>query len=289
MKPHLTIPFEGWILMRLATDPDPTDEPRGVSGYSFAFGNEPDLDRLISFQTPSHFTPRSHTFPIGVTVHNPILRIGNTEEQVEELNGALVNLIGPARLENRNWTLTPAGFEPIIPFDLLIQGQGLTLRRSAPLDPNEPELPVWRTPERLLLEYGAVGVLYEPATIGEATGIWDSHQIVLDRISALKEDRLHTPSDTPEAVILDARLKQLAIGAADASDRRLSARYYVERFNFPMLGKVDIQGNPGSILNGWSPNSQAAWSIGFWIGAWDPDALSAYIKGALDIPLIENH
>ena len=30
--PKLIIQFGGWILMRLATDPDPTDEPRGVSG-----------------------------------------------------------------------------------------------------------------------------------------------------------------------------------------------------------------------------------------------------------------
>ena len=26
------------------------------------------------------------------------------------------------------------------------------------------------------------------------------------------------------------------------------------------------------------------WQIGFWIGAWDPDALSAYVLGALEIP-----
>ena len=35
--------FTGWFQCRLATDPDPTDEPRGVSGYVRAVAGEPDL------------------------------------------------------------------------------------------------------------------------------------------------------------------------------------------------------------------------------------------------------
>ena len=39
----LVLTFQGWCLILVATDPDPSDEPRGVSGYTFAFGAEPDL------------------------------------------------------------------------------------------------------------------------------------------------------------------------------------------------------------------------------------------------------
>ena len=39
--------FTGWVQVRLATNPDPTDEPRGVSGYTFALPGEPDLDRVL--------------------------------------------------------------------------------------------------------------------------------------------------------------------------------------------------------------------------------------------------
>ena len=44
----LVIEFNGWFQCRLATDPDPYDEPRGVSGYVHAYAGEPDLDRLKS-------------------------------------------------------------------------------------------------------------------------------------------------------------------------------------------------------------------------------------------------
>ena len=46
----LTLNFEGWFQMRMATDPDPTDEKRGVSGYTFALAGEPDLDAKVHMQ-----------------------------------------------------------------------------------------------------------------------------------------------------------------------------------------------------------------------------------------------
>src|SRR5688500_5259039 len=35
--------FRGWFQARLPTDPDPFDEPRGISGYAWALPGEPDL------------------------------------------------------------------------------------------------------------------------------------------------------------------------------------------------------------------------------------------------------
>lgn len=294
--PKLIIQFGGWILMRLATDPDPTDEPRGVSGYTFAFGDEPDLDRLISFQVPPHFKPRSHTFPIGVTVLSAVKQVDKTRTSLPALEGAPVDLLGKPRLENRNWTLTPAGFEPIVPFDLLIKGKGITLQRSAPLTPDDPDKPVWQISESILQAYGAVGVLYEPATIGEATKIWDSLQVAVDRYNALQKDldelqkkKERTPADEVAETIIRARMAQLKIGIDDPTDRRIGARYYVERFNFGMLGAGKITGDEektllGKIAYNTQEPKKTPWEIGFWIGAWDPDALSAYVLGALEIP-----
>ena len=39
--------FQGCFQCRLATDPDPTDEKRGISGPTFAAPGEADLDRVI--------------------------------------------------------------------------------------------------------------------------------------------------------------------------------------------------------------------------------------------------
>ena len=43
----IEVRYSGWFQCRLATDPDPYDEPRGVSGYLHAYVGEPDLDRRI--------------------------------------------------------------------------------------------------------------------------------------------------------------------------------------------------------------------------------------------------
>ena len=47
---ELKIHFEGYWQCRQATDPDPTDDPRGVSGYTYAFGDESNLDLIIRLQ-----------------------------------------------------------------------------------------------------------------------------------------------------------------------------------------------------------------------------------------------
>src|SRR5690606_38212191 len=68
---RLRLECGGWCLRRIPPDPAPTDEPRGVSGYTYAFGDEPDLDRIIRFQvTPEDAGRyiRSHSPEIGVFV-----------------------------------------------------------------------------------------------------------------------------------------------------------------------------------------------------------------------------
>ena len=46
------INFAGFFQIRLPTDPDPTDEKRGVSGYTFALAGEPDFDRILRLHDP---------------------------------------------------------------------------------------------------------------------------------------------------------------------------------------------------------------------------------------------
>jgi hypothetical protein len=292
-NPILVIEFGGWILIRLATDPDPPDEPRGISGYSFAFGNEPDLDRVLRFTVPKDqkaFFPRSHAPRIGVTVSKAIRIDGEKTATLAALEGAVVNLLDEPKLENRNWTLTPAGFEPIVPFKLEIKkARGIRLFRSAPLDPDAPDKPLWEMPASTLQAQGAVGLAYEPVTVGNATGIWDSLRAAEDRLQKLTKDLQSGKPTAAQKVILKARIKELEIGIANAkSDRRINARYAVERFNFAMKGKdAAVKGDKktlGGVIDTTTP-----WQIGFWIGGWDPDALSAYISGALKIPYAADH
>ena len=137
----LILGFEGWIVLRLATDPDPSDEPRGVSGYTFAFAGEPDLDRVLYLQPPAYWTPRSGSPALGVTVHSAVRTDGSACHPA--LVGAAVDLLDGPVLENRQWTIALPGYEPIVPFHLQVSCPALTIRRDIPLDPNHPDLPVW--------------------------------------------------------------------------------------------------------------------------------------------------
>src|SRR5262249_42703411 len=84
------------------------------------------------------------------------------------------------------------------------------------------------------------------------------------------------------AVVLQARIKELKYAIAKPSDRRIAARYAVERFNFGMRGNAEVKGEKSAL--GGMIDTDTPWQIGFWIGGWDPDALSAYVLGALTIP-----
>lgn len=288
---RLILQFEGWCQLRQPTDPDPTDEPRGASGYTFAFGDEPDLDRIVRLQPSTEVPPRSHGWPIGVTVREAMRVAGPKRSPITALVGAKVSLLGDPKLENRNWTLTPAGFEPIVPFDLEVRAPTLRIRRLAPLDVADPGRPLWEQPPPVLQAQGANGVEFEPETIGKATGIWDSRAVVAERLALLRKDldvaSRRVPPDEAELAILTGRIAELEIGLASPDDRRVAARYYVERFGFDMRGEVAVDGDERKILGGTLVRGSAeaeAWGVRFWLGAWDPDLLSAYFVGALDAP-----
>ena len=96
---RLVISCAGWALLRLPTDPDPSDEPRGVSGYTFAFAGEPDLDRILYLQPPANFAPRSQSPPLGVRVTSAVRTDG---EQVPVLASAAVNLSSHCSRDSRD-------------------------------------------------------------------------------------------------------------------------------------------------------------------------------------------
>jgi hypothetical protein len=278
----LILQFHGYALIRLPTDPDPPDEPRGVSGYTFAFAGEPDLDRVLYLQPPAAIPLRSYSPPVGVTVFAANKVIGDSLQPVPALLGATVDLLGKPRFENRNWTLTLPGFEPIYPFDLRISGRSVTIERTAPFDPAHPDRPIWEVKEADLLSHGARGMEYEPETVGRATGIWDSHGVAAQRLAQLQAD-LQKETDPVRQSNLRGRIAELEVGVGNPKDRRTFARYFVERFAFPMQGAAPtIVGSPDRLLGALDPSHP--WLVSYWLGGWDPDTLTAFFEGSLQIP-----
>jgi hypothetical protein len=289
MGAQLVLQFTGWCLMRIPTDPDPTDEPRGASGYTFAFAGEPDLDRFIYLQPPSPkaVPPRLFAPEVGVTVGSARRYDPNgTSTDVPALVGAQVNLLDNPVLENRNWTLTLPGFEPIVPFRLQVASKGIRIHRDAPIDPDHPNLPVWKIPLAKIVAQGAAGMAWEPGTVGRATGIWDALAFVTRRRDAVKKKLEELEKDHGDPVLivnLRGRLAELDFAVKNPGDRRVLAKSFVERFSFPMLGKhAALDGSDADFGGKLDPN--APWSVAFWIGAWDPDALCAFMEGSLSIP-----
>ena len=149
--------FSGWFQCRLATDPDPYDETRGVTGYVHAYVGEPDLDRIVCFQPPAFARPLGPRLGVAVDrVHRDGLPVSD-----HPLLGARVDLLGSPKFEGRNGVVADDGLEPVYPFELEIARDDFRLVRSiAPTDPDYP-----------YPEYFAGGVEGAPDEIREATGI----------------------------------------------------------------------------------------------------------------------
>lgn len=302
----LVVEFAGYGLMRIATDPDPTDETRGVSGYTFAFGAEPDLDRVIRLQPEAKYI-RSHApDPMGVFVTGASRRFaepGKADQNLPLLVGAKMDWEDGPKLENRNLILTVAGLEPIVPFNLRIWNDEIDIYRTVPIDPGDPTQRVYKASSANLARMAAYGMYPEPDTVRRATGLWDPYKRLLERIALLEKDKKalealpKSQANEDLLAVIDGRLAQLAIGRDDPSNRRVANSVMVERFGFGMDGgKCAISGQQDKVLGGkldaapYGPAgpdgnpTPSGWQISFWIGAWDADLLCAFFQGTLKAP-----
>ena len=104
MTDALSISFAGWFQCRLASDPDPTDEPRGVSGCTFATVDEPDFDRIIRFHDPVAIRSLAPTVGVAVTS----VAVDGITAADHPLVGAPVDLIGDAVFVEMNGVVPSA-------------------------------------------------------------------------------------------------------------------------------------------------------------------------------------
>jgi hypothetical protein len=118
--------FSGIFQLRLPTDIDPSDHPRGQDGWTFAYGNEPDLDRVIRFNNP--VSPRSFTPDVGVFITDAY---NDADPLDDSIVHQPVNLGPHSFFDGSNGA---NGHEPIVNFEFHA-GSGedyLNCRSSAP-------------------------------------------------------------------------------------------------------------------------------------------------------------
>lgn len=283
----LDIRFAGWFQVRLATDPDTTDEPRGVSGYTFALPGEPDLDRVIRFQ-PEHTTLRAGSplvtaATFGVKVTDVTVR--GVAAPDHPLAGVAVRLPDDARFEMRNYVLTDgeAGTECIHPFGLRFgdDRHQPVLARDDVLYPPQPDATLWEVPVAWLKRRGG-RFQPDPDVFQQVTGFDDPVAYREARLAALR--RLWadpaTHDDEVGRAALERRIEQFLAYGSD--DRRTYALTFSEHRQFDLNGRIRVD---RGVLPDVDEDASLAWPMELTQAVWDADLLCGWAFGQLSVPL----
>lgn len=255
----LTISFAGWLQVRLATDPDPFDEPRGVSGYLRTLPGEPDFDRIIRCDQP--VAPRTRAPAIGVKVTRAVVESSGAE--IPALRHAVVRLDPASKFEGRNGIVAEDGLEPILPFALEIVADGLRLHRPLGGQHQHPFRELWGEMK-----------FFDAAEQSHILGVAPADMIRI-RHEALTADL----AATTDPLVRDGIQRRLAF-LGQASTPRLLA--WGMHWLYPLIGTATVRDEHATLP---TLDTDQPWPADFRIGVWDADALSAWMEGTLTIPL----
>ena len=297
----LYLSFEGYFQMRRATDPDPDDEPRGVSGYTFALAGEPDLDGLIHLQPDEEGVVERR---FGVAPDAPGPRVGVTVRQARcfdeealsytdapEYLGARVSFV-KAQLTERNGIIIRNDLFAIDPLrvQLRMKSGALVLDREDFLEPTNPELPIAQATSEMLVRRQPKGLTNNSVEVAKATGLPDATPdscINNRRIRQRNLQELLKRTRSPvERAALETRISQLDILRRwwDLSQGGKPIDRRAHQLTLQAYGwAVDINGTVHA--NKIGADEGATWPLSFWMGGFDGDAMCAYISGYLSVPV----
>jgi hypothetical protein len=300
----LYLSFEGYFQMRMATDPDPSDEPRGVSGYTFALAGEPDLDNLLHLQPDEEGVVERR---FGVRTDAPGPRVGVTVRQAQwfdeeklvytdapEYMGTRVSFV-KAQLVERNGIVIRNDLFAIDPLRVQLRKKRgtLVLDREDFLDPNNHDLPITQATSEMLERRQPQALTDNSVEVAKATGLPDASNdscINNRRIRQQNLEELLKRTRNPvERAALETRISQLNILRRwwDLSQGGKPIDRRAHQLTLQAYGwSIDINGTVHENKIGADEN--ADWPLSFWMGGWDGDALCAYISGYLSIPLKDN-
>lgn len=294
----LDVHFEGYFLCRLTTDPDPTDEPRGVSGYTLALAGESNLDNWIqlnpsaeyvrqNFREPGRSLAEQGKINLGVKVTGTTP--GPEQVPAAALIGLPVNLLtdattGAPKFEGRNDIV---GSDDTIsfaidPFILDISNpDGSVKINRQDLLPNG-NAPIWRLPPEAYQD--RVGHLVDssddnapgPLDVLEAIGVYDFYGYFRDR-SRWIEAQLARTRDSDEIQRLKTRLN-----AIDFFGDRIRSRLGLKcEWSFKIGG-----GSVGTVVGLPGIDTTTPWPVTFWMGGFDGDLMIGYMRGTLTLPRV---
>ncbi|MDQ4124556.1 MAG: hypothetical protein M3134_03005 [Actinomycetota bacterium] len=290
---YLTAHFQGYFMCRIAVDPDPTNDPRGRSGYTMALATEDPLDQVIRLQPDEHVRANTRTpaeqigLHVGVDVTD-VTFDGKPWAGSPNLLGAHVSLegsrdvfTGPVFVSRNNVIGSDDTMMFVIdPFELVLRGSdGLEIRAVDHVNPARPDQELWEIADPAIysrrLPTAFDGNSLE---VQQAISVFDGYAHFRGRREFLHEqiDALRAEGGD-EVAIQEAksRLYQLEFWG----DRMINKLGFRLEWEFDVNGPQTVSGD----LGGEAATDQP-WHVRFWFGGWDGDLLTGYMRGELSIP-----
>ncbi len=302
----LELQFEGWFMCRLATDPDPTNEERGVSGYTMALVEEAPLDQVIRLQADEKFIKKNLRAPaeqmgirIGVEVKSVQYDGKPYSPGIEALAGAKVSLEGknppfngPIFDSRNNIVGSDDNMMFVVnPFDLVIRGRGVTLRAVDHLNPADPSQKIWQIEDpntyvrRLPTAFSSSSTQVE-----SILRVFDQFTYFNDRLRYLRQRKAEleaqrkTAKDIQDLETqiqeLESRIYQIEFWG----DRFFSKMAYQLTYDFRVNGPQVVEDKKRALRG--RADTTHPWPVTFRFGGWDGDLLVGYMQGTLGLPFL---
>jgi hypothetical protein len=302
----LEIQFQGYFMCRIATDPDPTNEQRGVSGYTLALVGEDPLDQVIRTQIDDpkflerNLRPPTHEMGITIGVGvNDVLFDGQPYfgPARDALVGARLYLEGtnppfpgPTYDSRNNIVGSDDNMAFVVnPFQLALrQGkpgeESLLITAEDYLNPARPEQKIWEIedPEtyarRLPVTFSSNSTPAQAAirAFDGAVYFQDRVKFLRKRIADLEKQRV--PDLETRLAELHTRIWQIDFWAS-----RIETKLAFQlTYSFNVNGPQNVIDRAGA-LEGEIDCGQP-WPVTFWFGSWDGDLLIGWMQGSLSVP-----
>lgn len=303
----LEIEFEGFFMCRLATDPDPTNEELGVSGYTMALVRESPLDQVIRLQADAAFVEKNLRAPaqeMGIEINVKVTNVLYDGEPYKPGLAALLD--APVSLEGKNPPFDGPIFDSrnnivgsddnmmfvVNPFDLVIRGKrGVTLRAVDHLNPADPSQKIWQIEDpntyvrRLPAQFtsSSTQVMSILRVFDQATYFNDRLRYLRtckEKLEAKRKPGKTNPELESEIQELESRIYQIDFWGSRFYTKMAFQLTYDFRVNGPQTVKDPEKSLRGTI------DTTHPWPITFWFGGWDGDLLVGYMQGTLGVPFL---
>ncbi len=311
---YLTAGFEGYFMCRLATDPDPNNEPRGRSGYTMALTRERPLDQVIRLQ-PDDYVKSHLRRPgpqigrdVGVNVrsvafdgvqlkgHHPLV-------DARVSLGGINDIFGGPIFESRNNIVgsDDSMAFAVNPFELSIDcppgPESVSLRAVDHLNPANKTQEIWQIDNPAL--YGRrFPTKFAPASpeVMQAISVFDGYAYFRGRRAFLDEEIARLEAGKPPLAAPDLDPASFELEIQEAKTRLYQLEFWgdrvINKLGFRLEWEFDINGEQTIAPEGEAARSalggridtEQPWHVRFWFGGWDGDLLIGYMRGALSIP-----